>query len=66
MLTSEMTEAQTGVITIEDFEYDAVLEMVRYLVCGKCHFTEVNFSIYFLCFPTFLLRRTCCKSWVSV
>jgi hypothetical protein len=41
MLTSEMVEAQSGTITIEDFGYDAVLEMVRYLVCGKCHFTEV-------------------------
>jgi hypothetical protein len=41
MLTSEMVEAQSGTIPIEDFGYDAVLEMVRYLVCGKCHFTEV-------------------------
>jgi hypothetical protein len=37
-----MSEAQSGVTVIEDFGYDAVLEMVRYLVCGNCHLTEVS------------------------
>jgi hypothetical protein len=47
MLKSEMAEAQSGTITIDDFGYDAVLEMVRYLVCGKCHFTEVSTQFQF-------------------
>jgi hypothetical protein len=46
-----MKEATKGIITIEDFCYDAVLEMVRYLYTGSCNLDPVSLHL--------LLRLLC-------
>jgi hypothetical protein len=56
LLSSKMEEAESGVVSIEDFSYEAVFEMVRFLYSGSCNMNPVSalpalFSSH-LCCPT--------------
>jgi hypothetical protein len=40
-----MEEVTKGVIMIEDFSYEAVFEMVRFLYSGSCNLTPVSLPL---------------------
>jgi hypothetical protein len=47
-LTTDMKEAEERVVAINDFTYDIVLELMRYLHTGQADIDEVTISSFMM------------------